>query len=246
MNKNINNYRAVAALVRGFFEAFARGIIDANCDHDDFKIKNNPTCIKEMMKDHYEEISHNFLESVFLAVCRLNYKDFDEVEKAMPTESTSFGSDFEQYLRVACKTPTLFDALKAEYRRNFEYLLIGKFTSLEEHVRDYTHGVLISKYADFPMAIHLLVRVIVKAYTAGLKCEAARKRISLPPSLQLASVHAILITNVNILINETPLKGDLKDPDALALVTEACGGKEEYRNVLFNSLDEILKELAEE
>ncbi len=244
MNKNINNYRAVAALVRGFFEAFARGIIDASCDHDDFKIKDNPTCVKEIMKDHYEEISHHFLESVFLAVCRLNYKDFEEVEQALPAESTVFGNDFEQYLRVACKTQKLFDALKAEYRRNFEYLLIGKFTTLEEHVRDYTHGVLISKYADNAMAIHLLVRVIVKAYTAGLKSEAAYKGITLPPSLQLASVHAILIKNVNILINETPLTSDLDDPNAL--VMEACGGKEEYRNVLFNSLDEIMEELAEE
>ena len=32
MSKRINSYQAVAAFVRGFFEAYARGIIDATID----------------------------------------------------------------------------------------------------------------------------------------------------------------------------------------------------------------------
>ena len=41
------------------------------------------------------------------------------------------------YLRIACKSPQLYKAMEAEYKRNFTWLLQGKFTTLEEHVRDY-------------------------------------------------------------------------------------------------------------
>ena len=36
MSKRINSYQAVAAFVRGFFEAYARGIIDATIEGNDF------------------------------------------------------------------------------------------------------------------------------------------------------------------------------------------------------------------
>ena len=42
MSKRINSYRAVAAFVRGFFEAYARGIIDATIEGNDFQKKNDP------------------------------------------------------------------------------------------------------------------------------------------------------------------------------------------------------------
>mgnify|MGYP001118150904 CR=1 FL=1 len=41
MSKRINSYQAVAAFVRGFFEAYARGIIDATIEGNDFS-KSRP------------------------------------------------------------------------------------------------------------------------------------------------------------------------------------------------------------
>ena len=49
MSKRINSYQAVAAFVRGFFEAYARGIIDATIEGNDFSKKNDPKQIKQMM-----------------------------------------------------------------------------------------------------------------------------------------------------------------------------------------------------
>ena len=53
MSKRINSYQAVAAFVRGFFEAYARGIIDATIEGNDFSKKNDPKQIKQMMLEHY-------------------------------------------------------------------------------------------------------------------------------------------------------------------------------------------------
>ena len=79
-----------------------------------------------------------------------------------------------------------------------------------------------------PMAIHLLVRIIVKAYAAGLKCgskEGTQHQLHMP------TLHGMLLNNVNILVNEAPLKGDPEDP--VALFKEACKNEEENINVLF-------------
>ena len=53
-----------------------------------------------------------------------------------------------------------------------------------------------------------------------------------------------LLNNVNILLNEAPLKSDTEDP--VALFKEACKNQEENINVLFNTLNDAMKELAEE
>ena len=55
--KRINSYKAVASFVRAFFEAYARGIIDATVGGDDFKKKNDPKEIKQLMLDHYGEVN---------------------------------------------------------------------------------------------------------------------------------------------------------------------------------------------
>lgn len=240
-NKRINSYRAMASFVRAFFEAFTRGVIDANTEvTDSFEKKNAPKLIKQLMVEHYEEISQHYLETVFLALCRLNYADFDQVEKAMPsTVDNEQGNKMETYLKIACKSPQLYKAMVAEYKRNFYWLLEGKFTTVNEHVRDYTHGILIS-LADEPLAIHLLTRVIIKAYAAGLQCGTADKSTS--RSLHMPTIHAMLLDNVNLLLNEAPLTSNSDDP--VALFKEACKGKEENINTLFNTLNDTMKELA--
>lgn len=247
MKKRINSYQAVASFVRGFFEAYARGIIDAVIEGNDFEKKNDPKEIKQMMLEHYGEVNQYYFDIMFSTLVRLNYKtaeeanermhkNFDNMKKADPT----FEPTMLDYLRIACKSPQLYKAMEAEYKRNFTWLLQGKFTTLEEHVRDYTHGILIS-LADEPMAVHLLVRIIVKAYAAGLKCGSKEGKL---PQLHMPTIHGMLLNNVNILLNETPLKSSSEDP--VALFKEACKEEEENINVLFNTLNDTMKELAEE
>ena len=247
MSKRINSYQAVASFVRGFFEAYARGIMDAAVGGDDFQKKNDPKEVKQMMLEHYGEVNQYFFDIMFSTLVRLNYKSAEEANERMQKNFESmkktdptFEPTMLDYLRIACKSNQLYKAMEAEYKRNFTWLLQGKFTSIEEHVRDYTHGVLIS-LADEPMAIHLLVRIIVKAYAAGLKCGSKE---STQQQLHMPTLHGMLLNNVNILLNEAPLKGDPEDP--VALFKEACRNQEENINVLFNTLNDAMKELAEQ
>ena len=60
MSKRINSYQAVASFVRGFFEAYARGIMDAVVGGDDFLKKNDPKEVKQMMLEHYGEVNQYF------------------------------------------------------------------------------------------------------------------------------------------------------------------------------------------
>lgn len=247
MSKRINSYRAVAAFVRGFFEAYARGIIDATIEGNDFQKKNDPKQVKQMTLEHYGEVNQYYFDIMFSTLVRLNYPTAEEANErmqknfaALKEADKTFEPTMLDYLRIACKSPQLYKAMEAEYKRNFTWLLQGKFTTIEEHVRDYTHGVLIS-LADEPMAIHLLVRIIVKAYAAGMKCASQEGK---QPSLHMPTLHGMLLNNVNILLNEAPLKSDTEDP--VALFKEACKNQEENINVLFNTLNDAMKELAEE
>ena len=224
MSKRINSYQAVASFVRAFFEAYARGIMDAAIGGDDFKKKNDPKEIKQMMLEHYGEVNQYFFDIMFSTLVRLNYKtaeeanerikkNFDSMKQADPT----FEPTMLDYLRIACKSNQLYKAMESEYKRNFTWLLQGKFT------------------------IHLLVRIIVKAYAAGLKCGSKEGE---QHQLHMPTLHGMLLNNVNILLNETPLKSSTEDP--VALFKEACKNEEENINVLFNTLNDAMKELAEE
>ncbi len=66
MSKRINSYQAVASFVRGFFEAYARGIMDAAVGGDDFQKKNDPKEVKQMMLEHYGEVNQYFFDIMSL------------------------------------------------------------------------------------------------------------------------------------------------------------------------------------
>lgn len=83
MSKRINSYQAVASFVRGFFEAYARGIMDAAVGGDDFQKKNDPKEVKQMMLEHYGEVNQYFFDIIFSTLVRLNYKSAEEANERM-------------------------------------------------------------------------------------------------------------------------------------------------------------------
>ena len=88
------------------------------------------------------------------------------------------------------------------------------------------------------MAIVILVRVLLKAYAAGIKASKTAKR-----SFNQVSIYRMLLLNTQLLMNDSSFKSE--EEDLMALFKEACGN-EENLNVLFNSLDETYKELVKE
>ena len=237
MSKKINSYKAMSVLTRGFFEAFANGIIDCQIIGNDFQKKHNPQNIKQAMLEHYEEISAHFLDIMFPALARLNYSDEKKMQEKLKKEFTDKQADMAQYLRFACKTDKLYEAMVNEYKRNFNRLLQGQFTSIEEHIEVYPRGLQLS-VVDEQMAIVILVRVLLKAYAAGIKASKTAKR-----SFNQVSIYRMLLLNTQLLMNDSSFKSE--EEDLMALFKEACGN-EANLNVLFNSLDETYKELVKE
>ena len=106
--KRINSYKAVASFVRAFFEAYARGIIDATVGGDDFKKKNDPKEIKQLMLDHYGEVNQYFFDVMFSTLVRLNYKTAEEANErmkknfeGMKAADSTFEPSMLDYLRIA-------------------------------------------------------------------------------------------------------------------------------------------------
>jgi hypothetical protein len=124
-----------------------------------------------------------------------------------------------------------------EYTRNMELLLGGMFSSIPEHLEEYTKGIQLSAI-DEPKAVQLMVRTIIKAYVAGRKTVKQSKIY-----LNQTTILRLLVINTNILINNSVFKNE--DGDLVKLFEEACGN-ETNTNVLFNTLDEMYKELAED
>ena len=189
------------------------------------------------MLEHYEEISAHFLDIMFPALARLNYPDEKKMQEKLKKEFTDKQTDMAQYLRFACKTDKLYEAMVNEYKRNFNRLLQGQFTSIEEHIEVYPRGLQLS-VVDEQMAIVILVRVLLKAYAAGIKASKTAKR-----SFNQVSIYRMLLLNTQLLMNDSSFKSE--EEDLMALFKEACGN-EENLNVLFNSLDETYKELVKE
>ena len=237
MSKKVNSYKALAALVRGFFEAFANGIIDSLITENDFETKNDPRHIKQSMLKHYEEISSHFLDILFPALARLNYADDGKMQTKLQETFQNKQPDMTEYLRFACKTDRLYEAMVTEYKRNFNMLLQGQFTTIPEHFEAYSRGVQLS-VVDEPMAVCIMVRVLLKAYAAGIKASKTKKS-----TFNQVTVYRLLLLNIQLLLNDGPFKSSSED--LMVLFKEACR-TENNLNVLFNSLDDIYKELAEE
>ena len=237
MTKRVNSYQATAAFTRAFFEAFGTAIVDCKYPGDDFNEKNDPSNIKEAMLNYYEEIGDNFIDIMLPILIRLNYSDEEKIESDVIKMAHNKQTTPQDYLKYACKTTKLYEAMVEEYTRNMELLLGGMFSSIPEHLEEYTKGIQLSAI-DEPKAVQLMVRTIIKAYVAGRKTVKQSKIY-----LNQTTILRLLVINTNILINNSIFKNE--DGDLVKLFEEACGN-ETNTNVLLNTLDEMYKELAED
>ena len=152
------------------------------------------------------------------------------------------------YLRIACKSNQLYKAMESEYKRkNSPGFFKAEFTTLEEHVRDYTHGILSIILADEPMAIHLSfwsasVREGMRSRTEICGSKEGEQH-QLPHAYPSRHVARTISTSV---LDEDSAQEQHRRISSRALFKEACKNEEENINVLFNTLNDAMKELAEE
>lgn len=243
MSKKINTYQATATFVKGFFEAYARGVIEAKGTD-----RNDPREIKQAMIGHYGEIGQHFFNILLPSLMRLNYNDIEEAQRqmeedfaAMRTAAPSFTPAIPDYLRTACRSAEVYEAMVEEYKRNYTWLLEGNYCAIGKNSGTYTRGLL-NGCADEPMGIHLLTRIIVKAYATGLKSGTAPASQQRSP--EMSTVFALLLNYISWLLNDSGVTINSEDP--MVLFSEACNNDENNINTLFNTVEDTMRELASE
>lgn len=235
--ENIDKYKLLGVMIRGFFEAFSSGIIDSSVTDAAEKFK--PQTVKKVMLEHYEHISVAFHDTLFFPIAVMNF-EYDDVER-MVVEGEKAGLTMIELLQKVCADDAFYEALKAEYCRNFSLLLSGRYASVASHLRDYTRGDGSSSPVPADMAIRLVVRTVMTAYAKGLHYAAKGKT-----SLHQASVFRLLIDAMTVLLGDAPVAFDDADGNDLGRMFLKVCRSEHNLEVMASEMDEVYGMLSEQ
>lgn len=221
--------------MRGFFEAFAMGVVDDAYDGDEAMkaLKMEPKNVKQALINYYGEVGKVFFDQMFYTIAQLTYESVDEAVERVKAECGAQAS-VPDFMRVACREQTVYDAMLAEYKRNFNALLAGGMPSPKSHVTDRVKGDALAA-ADGDQSLRLLVRVIIRSYVKGLRLSADGQH-----KLNQVSLLRILAENINLLTHDAVITGDFGTVDEL--LTHACGGEQRFAimseemNVVMNDI----------
>lgn len=115
-NTKANLYNALAACMRGFFEAFAMGVID-DAYGDDAKTKASkmePKNVKQALLNYYGEVGKMFFDQMFYTIAQLTYDNVDEAVERVKAECGE-GATVPDYMRVACREQAVYEAMVEDY-----------------------------------------------------------------------------------------------------------------------------------
>ena len=162
-----DKYKLLAALVRSFFESFSSGIID-NSHIEKAEDRNSAQTVKKLMLEHYEHIAPVFFDTLFFPLAAMNF-EYADIERVV-REAQQRGDDMMALVKTACASDAMYEAMVAEYKRNFSNLLAGRYATTADHLISYTHGDgADAEGIDTDRAIELTVRVVMYAYARGLR-----------------------------------------------------------------------------
>lgn len=192
----IDKYKLLATLVRGFFEAFTSGIID--CHVTDPREKYRPQTIKRVMLEHYGKVADVFHDTLFYPIAAINF-DYDEVEAIVRAASDNHSTMYDIVKKV-CADEQFYHAMIEEYKRNFGLLLTGHYSSVADHMRNYTHGDACTGTVDSDKAISLVTRTVMTAYAKGILQGGTGKT-----SLHQPTLLRLLLDSMTTLLHDRPL-----------------------------------------
>ena len=161
---------AQPAIIRAFFASFAEGILSANAESEKGTMEVTPQMVKQVMLEHYEEISKNFFDIMFNPLALLHYDTAEELIGILrsPEIAPTIKSSMDLF-RHACRTEEAHEDMVTEYRRNFASLLAGKVMSLDDFYGGFPEGYLQDSDEHKEREVRALTQVVVKAFFAGRK-----------------------------------------------------------------------------
>lgn len=232
----VSKCKTLAALVRSFFDAFSSGIIDSG--DGEAAERRQPKNVKQAMLEHYEQIAPVFLDTIFFPLAAMNFS-YDDIERVV-REAQRDGGDMMALVRTACASDTLYEAMAAEYCRNFSALLGGRCTPVADHLAGYARrqdgrdGEV-----DSDRAIELVVRVVMYAYARGLRRAASDGK----PSLRQATLFRLLLDAMNVLLLDEAASFDDCGDDLAGMFLKVCRSEHNF-TVMTSEMDRTYDELV--
>lgn len=212
---SIDKYRLLATLVRGVFAAYPAGIID--CHVSDPREKFQPQTVKRLMLDHYGDVNGVFNNAMLVPIAVINF-DYEEVSRIIH-DACERQMPVMDFFKAICVDDEFYQAFKAEYKRNFNLLLAGRYSSIREHLNDYTRCKGKSKAVDGDTAIRLVVSTVMAAYADGVRGGGTGK-----VSLHQPTVFRLLADSITALLHDKPLSFSQSDmrSGAGGILLKAC------------------------
>ena len=166
--KQIRKDYVLAMLVRTFFKFFTTAVAERAAQDglaDPLSARN----IKQMMLNHYEQISKVYNQEAFYCLSRMNY-EAETVEQHLRNFTLRNGSkptDMD-LIRFACRTEEFFQTMVESYKRHFMLLLEGRLATDEEfeesYIRNDAFGMM-----DLQQAESIINRMASGAYHEAKK-----------------------------------------------------------------------------
>lgn len=215
------------ALIRAFFAAFAEGVLSESVNHEEEAIELTPQRVKQIMLNHYEEISKHFFDILFNPLALIHYDTAEELIAILrsPEVQPTLKSPVDLFRHV-CRTEEAHEDMVTEYRRNFTALLSGKILSLEDFFEGFPEGYLQDTETTSEREIRSLTQVVVKGFFAGRKVSQATST-----GVNQIYLFRLLIENMQCLLHSKPLKMD-EEADLNEVFLAVCRTPENMNTML--------------
>lgn len=232
----ISKHKAVAVMVRSFFDGFAAGVVGGTTS------VRTPREMKRIMLDHYEHIAPVFLDTIFYPLAAINF-DYEGIERVV-LSARERGLDMMGLVREACADDGLYEALSAEYRRNFSALLAGRKLTNDETLDGYVRpgdGADAGSVGE-RRAVELTVRVVMYAYARGLKQAAADGQT---PGMDQSVLLRLMLDAMNILLGDEAINiaDGRTEADLGQMFMRVCRTKDNFK-AMTDEMDRTADEIV--
>lgn len=229
----VSRHKVVAAMTRGFFQAFVSGQIDAT---QPGKTDITPLEYKKIIADNYEKLSACYVSVMFPILIRLNYADGEAVAEDMKRRNFSNSTSPKMLLRYACGSKELYDTAIKEYQQQIATLLSGRLQPISEFFENNRQVADTTEAVDVALAIRSMVRTQMMAYSTVLK--AANPEL---PTLHQATVFRLMLHGTMALLHEEPIS---LEGDNLELIFRRVALNSDNFEVLMNEMNQAYEDLV--
>lgn len=192
-----------------------------------------PQKMKQLLLEHYEEVSKYLFNVCFNPIALVSYNDISLLESTLRKQNPESLTP-QVMLQYACGGAEMCELMIEEYRRNFYAILGGKIMSVEEFFEgiDVDSAPVAMGNVTAERAIHALVLTVKDGFNAGRKVVGADDK-----PLNQIYIYRLLEDNMQCLMHDAPVFVD-DEADLNETFTKVCGGIENM-NIMIKYISQV-------